>query len=77
MATQTVELDPNAVAYTDDEIVGKVNSGSASITREDALDQDALKLVKTKPTSGEFHIKNVHRGADGKIQVEYDDVAEP
>jgi hypothetical protein len=26
-------LDPNAVAYTDDQIVGKVNAASAQITR--------------------------------------------
>jgi hypothetical protein len=33
MAIQTMVLDPNAAAYTDDQIVGKVNSASTQITR--------------------------------------------
>ena len=33
MAIATMTLDPNAAVYTDDEIVGKVNSASANITR--------------------------------------------
>lgn len=76
MAIQTIEIDPDAVAYTDDEIVGKINSASDPITRESALSQDDLKILKTNPLSGEFHVKNIQRGSDGKIQVEYDDVAE-
>ena len=75
MAIQSMQLDPNAQAYTDDEIVGKINSATAAITREDALSQDDLKIVKTAPASGEFYVKNIHRDADGKLDVEYDDVA--
>ena len=33
MAIASFQLDPNAQAYTDDEIVGKVNAASAQITR--------------------------------------------
>ena len=77
MAIQSMELDPNATSYTDDEIVGKINTASDSITREDALSQDDLKVVKTNPLSGEFQVKNVHRTSGGKLDVEYDDVAEP
>lgn len=76
MAIQSMTLDPNAVAYTDDEIVGKVNTATAAITREAALDQDSLKIVKTNPVTGEFLVKNIHRTSDGKLDVEYDDVAE-
>ena len=76
MAIQTMELDPDATSYTADEIVGKVNSASVAITREAALSQDDLKIVKTSPITGEFQVKNVHRGSDGKLQIEYDDVAE-
>lgn len=61
---------------TGDEMVAAIDSGSASITREDALSQDDLKLVKTNPVAGEFQVKNVHVQADGKLDVEYDDVAE-
>ena len=127
MAIQSMQLDPNAASYTDDEIVGKVNAATAnitragsiegtaasaldsddigegvsnlydtgepipaltddevvtainnasnSITREAALSQDDLNIVKTAPTGGEFKIKNIHRQADGKFDIEYDDVA--
>jgi len=75
MAIASFQLDPNAAAYTDDEIVAKVNAATASITREDALSQDDLKIVKTAPVTGEFPVKNIHRQADGKLDVEYDDVA--
>jgi len=42
MAIQTMELDPNAQSYTDDEIVGKINSATADITRADAVNADAV-----------------------------------
>jgi len=35
-------LDPNAAAYTDDEIVGKVNAATANITRANALAEAGL-----------------------------------
>ena len=128
MAIQSFQLDPNAQSYTDDEIVGKINSasaqitrssavdadaladgttnkvytateqsklggiednatadqtgdemvtainsGSSAITREDALSQDDLKIVKTNPTTGEFYVKNIHRDSSGKLDIEYDD----
>lgn len=125
MAIQSMQLDPNAAAYTDDEIVGKVNAaavkvdadqledgtinkvysgtektklgsiednatadqdgdeivaainaGADPITREDALSQDDLKIVKTAPAVGEFQIKNIHRDVSGKMDIEYDDVPE-
>lgn len=124
MAIQSMQLDPNAAAYTDDEIVNKVNasavkvdadqvedgttnkvftgteqtklgtiedsatadqdgdeiitaidSGLSAITREGALDQDSLNIIKTAPTAGEFKIKNLHRQPDGKMDIEFDDVA--
>lgn len=37
MAIQSMTLDPNAVAYTDDQIVGKVNAATAQITRAGAV----------------------------------------
>ena len=123
MAIQTMLLDPNAASYTDDEIVGKVNTATANIkradacestavdlsgkdsddigegatnkymvdddgvvlainsatdpiTREAALSQDDLKIVKTNPAGGEFLVKAIHRDTDGKLQVEYDDTAQ-
>jgi len=35
-------LDPNAAAYTDDQIVGKVNTATANITRANAVAEAAL-----------------------------------
>ena len=124
MAIQSMQLDPNAASYTDDEIVGKVNAatakvsadqvedgttnkvytdteqtklsgiednatadmggdevvaainaGTAAITREGALSQDDLNIVKTNPQAGEFYVKNIHRDSAGKLDIEYDDVA--
>src|SRR4030067_1593558 len=37
MAIQSLVLDPNAISYTDDEIVGKVNAATAQITRAAAV----------------------------------------
>lgn len=37
MAIVRILLDPNAVPYTDDEIVGKVNAATANITREGSV----------------------------------------
>lgn len=45
MATQTMELDPNATSYTDDEIVGKVNAASADITRADSVSAVARPIA--------------------------------
>ena len=63
------------VDQTGDEIVSAVNAGSSSITREDALSQDDLNIVKTNPAGGEYKIKNVHRDSSGKMDIEYDDSA--
>lgn len=75
MAITTMELDPNATSYTDDEIIAKINAAADQITREDAVDAEALDIITTGPIVGEFKVKKIHRGVDGKLQVEYDDVA--
>jgi len=75
MAIASMELDPNAVAYTDDEIVEKINTATVPIDRADAIDYDALDLVKTGPPVGGFKVKQVDRTSDGKLDVKYDDVA--
>ena len=37
MVIQSMTLDPNAAAYTDDQIVGKVNTATAQITRTSSV----------------------------------------
>ena len=44
MAIASFTLDPNATSYTDDEIVGKVNSASADITRAGSVDPTARPI---------------------------------
>ena len=138
MAIQSMQLDPNAASYTDDQIVGKVNTATANITRAgsvaaaarpiadgevatakiaagaikakltaetdgnklttselaaaaavtnaqiaagqaksnlDAMADTARGYVKTSPIVGQFKVIAVERQADGKLKVEYDDVA--
>jgi hypothetical protein len=74
MAIQTMLLDPNAQAYTGDEMITEINGGAASFTREDLLDQDLLRIIKTSPASGKFNVKNIQRDSTGKLEVDYDDV---
>lgn len=48
MAKQSFLLDPNAQAYTDNEIVGKINSATATITRTGFTDLDKIDDGSTK-----------------------------
>ena len=45
MVKQTMTLDPAAQAYTDDQIVGKVNAAAVAISRAGAIDGAALSAV--------------------------------
>ena len=44
MAIEKVYLDPNATAYTDDEIVGKVNTAASNITRASSVSAAARPI---------------------------------
>ena len=54
MATQSFQLDPNAQSYTDDDIVGKVNTATANITRASSVDAAARPLAAGEVTSTEL-----------------------
>ena len=54
MAIQTMVLDPNAQAYTDDEIVGKVNSATAQITRSGSVSAGARPIEDAEVTSAKL-----------------------
>jgi len=77
MAIQVMTLDPNAQSYTGDEMITAIDGATGSFTREDLLDQDLMRIVKTSPASGKFNVKNIQRDATGQLEVEYDDVPEP
>jgi len=50
MTKQSFLLDPNAQSYTDDEIVGKVNNATATITRVGFTDLDKIDEGTTNKT---------------------------
>lgn len=76
--TKLTGIEDNATAdQTGDEMVTAINAGTGAITREGALSQDDLMLVKTNPVTGEFQVKNIHRTSAGKYEIEYDDTPEP
>jgi len=45
MAIASMQLDPNAAAYTDDEIVGKINAATANITRANSVSAAARPIA--------------------------------
>lgn len=51
MAIQSIRLDPNAIAYSDNEIVAKVNAATAGITRAGAVSPAARPLETGEVTS--------------------------
>jgi len=54
MAIASMVLDPNAAAYTDDEIVGKINSATATITRASSVDAAARPIADAEVTSAKL-----------------------
>ncbi len=54
MAIASMTLDPNAVAYTDDQIVGKVNTASAQITRASSVAAAARPIADDEVTSAKL-----------------------
>jgi len=67
MAIQTIELDPNATSYTDDEIVGKVNTASDNISRAGSVTAAARPLVDDEVTAAKV--------ADGVAKANLDAMA--
>jgi len=54
MAIEKVYLDPNAQSYTDDEIVGKVNTATATITRASSVAAAARPIGALEVTATEL-----------------------
>jgi len=50
VAIQSMQLDPNAVSYTDDEIVAKVNAATTAITRANAVSAAARPIATSEVT---------------------------
>ena len=54
MAKVSFQLDPNAVVYTDDEIVGKVNAATANITRASSVSVAARPIADLEIAEGKL-----------------------
>jgi len=54
MAIQTMVLDPDAVTYTDDQIVGKVNGATANITRAGSVEATARPIGDLEIVEGDL-----------------------
>jgi len=64
MAIQSVSIDPNAVALTDDQIVGKINTATVNITRASCVTAAARpigtsEIVDTNIAAGAIKTKLV------------------
>lgn len=70
VAVGTGELQANAVSNA------KL-AAAAARDNLDAIADTARKYVRTGPGSGEFKVVEIQRDATGKLEVTYDDVAEP
>ena len=62
---------------TDDEVVAAINNSADPITREDALSQADLKLVKSEPQSGERAVTSISVDTDDKLAADHSDTPEP
>ena len=62
MAIQSFQLDPNAASYTDDQIVGKVNTATVNITRANSVTAAARPIAAGEvgdPELGAFTVSNI------------------
>ena len=90
MAIQSMQLDPGATSYADlaeldSTADAKLNGIEANATIDQtgaeiqtailALSDASRKLIKTDPTTGEFTVLAIQRNATGKLDVDYEDVA--
>jgi len=74
MAIEKIYLDPNAVAYTDNEIVGKVNTASTKITRADAVEIAAILESATEKLMSDTEkakLSGIEDGAEANIGEEF------
>lgn len=76
--TKLTGIEDNATGDQDgDEIVAAIDAGSAAITREGALSQGDLRLIKSVPQSGERAITSISVDASDKLAADHSDTPEP
>ena len=67
MAKASFQLDPNAQAYTDDEIVGKVNAAAVDITRAGCVDATARPIEAGEVGATELAAEEYTTAEQGKL----------
>ena len=67
MGIEKVYLDPNAAAYTDDEIVGKVNTAAVNITRAGSVDAAARPIAVGEVGATELADESYTSGEQTKL----------
>lgn len=78
MAIQSFQLDPNAAAYSDDDIVGKVNAAAAQISRAGSVTAAARPIGLAEIGADELAdgvVDNVHLAA-GTAKASLDAMAD-
>ncbi len=67
MAIEKIYLDPNAQTYSDDQIVGKVNTATANITRAGAVDATARPIAAGEVGAAELSGEEFTAGEQSKL----------
>ncbi len=67
MAIEKIYLDPNAQAYTDDQIVGKVNSATANITRASSVAAAARPIAAGEVGATELSAEEFSSAEQSKL----------
>jgi len=73
--TRAGSVEAAARPIADAEVTSAKLDGGVAKANLDAMTDVARGYVKTTPTAGQFKVIAVERQADGKLKVEYDDVA--
>jgi len=70
MAIVRILLDPDAVAFTDDEIVGKVNAAAINITRAGSVEAAARPIVDAEITGPKLSSDAAKANLDAMVELE-------
>ena len=62
---------------TDGEVIDAINNAAVPITREAALSQADLKIVKSLPQSGERAVESLSVKSDDVLAADHSDTPEP
>lgn len=70
MAIQSFQLDPEAVPYTDNEIVGKVNNATVNITRAGSVEAAARPIEDLEVSAAKVAVGVAKTNLDAMAELE-------